>query len=243
MSWPRVAARTALLAGLVTRGAVGQGTASERDAVLRNPHHPHWSEPAPAVFRTRIETTQGIIVIEVIREWAPRGADRFYQLVRSGFFDDSRFFRVRPGFIAQFGIPGDLAIAAVWQHRAFPDDSARQSNRRGFLAYAMTGPDTRTTQLFINLTDNVQLDPQGFAPIGRVIEGMEVADRLYAGYDESAGGGMRLGRQGRMFAEGNTHLDRDFPKLDRLIRATVGPDRAEPGRRDPEAHTRSRRGR
>jgi cyclophilin family peptidyl-prolyl cis-trans isomerase len=162
-------------------------------------------------------------VIEATRAWAPRGVDRFYHLVRSGFFDDSRFYRVRAGFIAQFGIPGDPAVAGVWKDQTIPDDPALQSNRRGFVAYAMTGPNTRTTQLFISLADNTRLDAEGFAPIGRVVEGMDVVDQLYAGYDEAAGGGMRGGRQGRMFAEGNAHLDRDFPRLDRLIRATMEP--------------------
>jgi cyclophilin family peptidyl-prolyl cis-trans isomerase len=111
-------------------------------------------------------------VIEATRAWAPRGVDRFYHLVRSGFFDDSRFYRVRAGFIAQFGIPGDPAVAGVWKDQTIPDDPALQSNRRGFVAYAMTGPNTRTTQLFISLADNTRLDAEGFAPIGRVVEGM-----------------------------------------------------------------------
>lgn len=210
-----------LVACHVSRPASGQALGAERDTILRHPDHPFFAEPALAVFQARFETTQGVFIIEVTRAWAPRGADRFYHLVRAGFFDDSRFFRVRAGYIAQFGIPGDPSIAGLWRDRAMPDDSATQSNRRGFIAYAMTGPDTRTTQLFINLADNVQLDAQGFAPIGRVIEGMDAVDRLYAGYDESAGGGMRLGRQGRIFAEGNAHLDRDFPLLDRLLRAAI----------------------
>ena len=151
----------------------------------------------------RFETGKGAFVVEAHRDWAPRGADRFYNLVRAGFFDDSRFFRVRAGFIAQFGIPGDPAVAAVWQNRTIPDDPARQSNARGFVSYAMTGPGARTTQLFINLGDNSRLDKDGFAPVGRVVEGMEVVDRLYAGYGEEAGGGMRGGKQGKIFAGGD----------------------------------------
>jgi homoserine O-acetyltransferase len=126
-----------------------------------------------------------------------------------------------PGFIAQFGIPGDPAITQVWKDRRMPDDSARASNVRGMIAYAMTGPNTRTTQLFISLVDNSRIDAQGFAPIGRVVSGMEVVDQLYGGYGETAGGGMRAGRQERMMSEGNGHLDRDFPKLDRILRARV----------------------
>jgi cyclophilin family peptidyl-prolyl cis-trans isomerase len=197
-------------------------SAAARSA-LRNPESPFWKEPAPAAFRVRFETTQGSFVVQVTREWAPLGADRFYGLVRSGFFDDSRFFRVRPAYIAQFGLPGDPAIAAVWKDRAFPDDPPRTSNVRGTLGYAMTGPNTRTTQIYINLVDNKQLDPQGFAPFARVVEGMDVVDRLYSGYGETAGGGVRAGQQGRILAEGNAHLDRDFPKLDHLVRAVVVP--------------------
>jgi cyclophilin family peptidyl-prolyl cis-trans isomerase len=147
--------------------------------------------------------------------------DRFYNLVAAGFFDDSRFFRVRAGYIVQFGIPGDPAIAAVWRNVTIKDDSASQSNLRGTVAYAMTGPNTRTTQLYINLGDNSRLDSQGFAPIGRVISGMDVADRLYSGYGEDAGGGMRGGNQGKIFEGGNAYLDRVFPKLDKLLRARI----------------------
>lgn len=196
-------------------------SAAEARALLLQPEQRYWSEPAPARYDVTIETTQGAFVIAVERALAPRGADRFYRLVRAGYFDDSRFFRIVPGFIAQFGIPGDPAVAQVWKDRAMPDDSARTSNVRGTIAYAMTGPNTRTTQLFISLVDNRRLDAQGFAPLGRVVSGMDVVDRLYGGYGESAGGGMRAGKQDRMMTEGNRHLDQDFPKLDRLIRARV----------------------
>ena len=190
-------------------------------AILLNPRHKLWSERSPEVFHARLETSKGNLVIEVHRDWAPRGSDRFYNLVRAGFFDNSRFFRVRPGFIAQFGIPGDPLIASAWRTEAIPDDPVRQSNTRGSIAYAMTGPNTRTTQLYINLSENSRLDPDGFAPLGRVIDGMDVADRLYAGYGEEAGGGMRGGKQGRIFEGGNAYLDREFPNLDKLIRATI----------------------
>jgi len=195
--------------------------AADRRSALMDPDHPLWREAAPAVFRVEVETSQGRFLIEAHREWAPLGVDRFYHLVRTGFFDDSRFFRVREGFIAQFGIPGDPAVSAVWKDRAFPDDPVVQSNTRGFLAYAMTGPNTRTTQLYINYGDNSRLDAEGFAPIGRIVAGMDVVDRLHAGYDEAAGGGMRGGRQGQMLAEGNAHLDEHFPLLDKLIRARI----------------------
>lgn len=162
-------------------------------------------------------------MLEVNPAWAPRGADRFLELVRSRFFDDSRFFRVRANYIAQFGIAGDPAVTRAWKDRYFPDDSVRTSNVRGTVAFAMTGPNLRNTQIYINLVDNAQLDVQGFSPIGRVVEGMEVVDRLYSGYGENAGGGLRAGKQQRMLEEGNRHLDADFPKLDKLISARVVP--------------------
>ena len=192
-----------------------------RRATLLDPASSFWSQPAPPRFTVAIETTKGTFMLEIERALAPRGVDRFHALVRAGYFDESRFFRVVPGFIAQFGIAGDPAIAQVWKDRAFPDDSVRASNVRGTIAFAMTGPNTRTTQLFVSLVDNSRLDAQGFSPLGRVVEGMDVVDRIYGGYGENAGGGMRAGRQARMMAEGNVHLDRDYPMLDRLIRAYV----------------------
>ena len=191
---------------------------------------PDLPPPGPDRFQVDITTGRGSFVVEVRREWAPIGADRFYELVRGGYFDDSRFFRVRAGFIAQFGVPGagtggrqtaPTVWGGGWRYRAIPDDSVRTSNTRGTLAFAMTGPNTRTTQLYVNLKDNPQLDGQGFAPVGRIVSGMAVVDALYAGYDESAGGGMRAGRQDSLFAGGNRYLDANFPKLDRLIRARI----------------------
>lgn len=188
---------------------------------LLHPSHPFWKQIAPAVFSIRLETTVGAIIIEAHRDWAPLGVDRAYNLVRAGFFDDSRFFRVRSGNIAQFGIPGDPAVGAVWKTQTIPDDPVRQSNLRGSVAFAMTGPHQRTTQLYINLRDNVQLDAEGFAPIGRVVQGFDALDKLYSGYGENAGGGMRGGKQAKMFEGGNAYLDREFPKLDKVLRATI----------------------
>ena len=191
------------------------------NSVLDNPSDAFWSTPAAGVFQARFETSKGEFVIEGHRDWAPRGVDRFYNLVRAGFFDDSRFFRVRAGFIVQFGIAGHPRIAQLWRNQSIPDDPVRESNVRGTVAYAMTGPHARTTQLFINLADNAKLDAQGFAPIGRVISGMEIVEQLFSGYGESAGGGMRGGKQDKMFAEGDAGLDRDFPRLDKIIRAVI----------------------
>ena len=188
---------------------------------LNNPRHKLWSQHAPELYKVRVETGKGTFIIEVRRKWAPYGADRFYNLARTGFFDDSRFFRVRAGYIAQFGIPGIPAIAAVWKDQTIPDDPVRQSNLRGFIGFAMTGPNKRTTQVYINLMDNSRLDGEGFAPIGKVVEGMEIVDQLYAGYGEDAGGGIRAGKQGRIFESGNEYLDQNFPRLDKLIRARM----------------------
>ena len=210
------------------RGVGGGGAPPPSDAgraVLLQPTDRHWSQPAPQHFRVVVETTKGTFVLAIDRALAPRGVDRFHQLVTAGYFDDSRFFRVVPGFIAQFGIAGDPAIAQVWKDRAIVDDSVRTSNVRGTIAFAMTGPNTRTTQLFVSLVDNSRLDAQGFSPLGTVVEGMDVVDRLYGGYGENAGGGMRAGKQARMMAEGNAHLDRDYPMLDRIRRAYIVPAR------------------
>jgi homoserine O-acetyltransferase len=159
--------------------------------------------------------------MEVQRALAPLGADRFYNLIRAGYYNDSRFTRIVPGFIAQFGIARDSAINATWVARSFPDDSSTQSNVRGTFAFAMTGPNARTTQIYINLVDNTRLDSQGFSPMGRIVEGMSVVDSLYGGYGESSGGGMRAGKQGPLLSGGNAYIDREFPKLDRLVRIRV----------------------
>lgn len=195
--------------------------AGDPRAALRDPSSPLWRAAAPDTFVARFETTRGAFTIAVYRAWAPRGADRFYQLVRAGFFDDSRFYRVLEGYIVQFGIAGDPAIAQRWRGRRIDDDSVRHANVRGTVGFAMTGPDTRTTQVYINLRDNSRLDAQGFAPIGLVRDGMDVVDRLNAEYGEHAGGGVRAGHQDSLFASGNAYLDRAFPRLDHLVRATI----------------------
>ncbi|HEY8311478.1 MAG TPA: peptidylprolyl isomerase [Gemmatimonadaceae bacterium] len=180
-----------------------------------------YSARAPNHFLVRMETSQGPITLSVHRDWAPRGADRFYYLVQNGLLNGERFFRVRANFIAQFGLNGDPAVIAAWKTRAIPDDSVRTSNMRGTLAYAMTGPNTRTTQIYINLANNPQLDAQGFAPFAEITSGMDAADRLYSGYGESAGGGVRAAKQGLIEAGGNAYLTRAFPKLDYIVRAVV----------------------
>jgi len=180
------------------------------------------STPADRVERVAFETSKGTFVVEAHRAWAPHAFDRFHELVASRFFDDARFFRVRAGYIVQFGIPADPKVAAAWRHRTMPDDRVRQTNARGTMAFAsLPESNSRTTQPFINLADNVKLDAQGFAPFARVVSGMEVVDALYSGYGETSGGGMRAGHQDRLFEEGNAYLNREFPKLDFIVRARV----------------------
>jgi len=193
---------------------------SEPHALL-DPKDRFWRQSASEVFRVKVETTQGDFTIEAHRSWAPVGVDRFYNLVRAGFYDDSRFFRVVAGYIAQFGIAGDARVAAAWRNETIPDDRVRQSNTRGFIGYAMTGPNARTTQLYINLGDNSRLDAQGFAPIAKMVEGMGVVERLYSGYGENSGGGMRAGRQAKLFEGGNAWVDAEYPLLDRLRKASI----------------------
>jgi peptidyl-prolyl cis-trans isomerase A (cyclophilin A) len=179
------------------------------------------SASAPPQFRVRLESTKGPIVIEVHRDWAPHGADRFYELVTSGYYDDSRFFRVVNGQWAQFGINGDPRVATRWRTMTIPDDPNKASVVRGRVAFAFKDPNGRTTQVYISLRDNTAQDTQGFAPFGEVVEGMDVADALNSEYGENAGGGIRGGRQQPLFDGGNAYLDREYPRLDRLIRARI----------------------
>ena len=176
---------------------------------------------APDTFRARFDTSKGPFVIEVHRDWAPKGADRFYNLVKNGYYDDVRFFRVLAGFMAQFGINGDPKLNDIWHEANIEDDPVRQSNTRGMVSYAMRGPGSRTTQLFINFADrNSQLDRMGFAPFGKVVEGMEIVDKLYSGYGEGApqGGGPA---QDRTQEEGNQYLKKNFPELDYVKTARI----------------------
>jgi peptidyl-prolyl cis-trans isomerase A (cyclophilin A) len=178
------------------------------------------TQQAPAEYRARFETSAGDFVIEVHRDWSPNGADRFHNLVSSGYYDGVRFFRVISGFMAQFGIHGDPQVSAKWRGARIPDDPVKQSNTRGMVSFATAGPGTRTTQVFINFGDNSQLDRMGFSPFGQVVEGMDVVDRLHAGYGEGAPRG-RGPDQGRIQAEGNAYLQRDFGKLDYIKQATI----------------------
>jgi cyclophilin family peptidyl-prolyl cis-trans isomerase len=191
-------------------------------AVLLDPKHPEMHRPAPESFKVMLDTSKGEIAIEIRREWSPNGVDRFYNLVRQGYYDGARFFRIRAGQWAQFGIAGDPRIASTWRSETIPDDPRRFSNVRGTIAYAFRDPNGRTTQVFINLRDNSAThDAQPFVPFGRVLQGMEVADALYPEYGEKAGGGIRAGHQDKLFDEGNAYLEREFPRLDYIKQARL----------------------
>ncbi len=199
--------------------AMGQAATN---AALKNPAG--LKEMAPATFKADFDTSAGMFIVEVHRDWAPNGADRFYNLVKNGYFDNCRFFRVISGFMVQFGINGDPALNAVWRNSRIPRDPVKQSNGRGYVTFAMQGgpqgPDTRTTQVFINFGDNAQLDQSGFAPFGRVTKGMDIVEKLYSGYGEGAPNG-RGPDQERVQNEGNGYLTKDFAKLDYVKKATI----------------------
>ena len=210
-------------AAMVLVAACDRSTPAPADTATPAPTPPPPAAPAPvaaapATFKVRLETSRGPIVIEANREWSPNGVDRFYQLVEAGYYGDVRFFRVVPGFVVQFGMHGDPATNAKWVEQKVNDDPVKQSNTRGMVTFAMIQgtPNSRTTQLFINLQDNSMLDQGGFAPIGRVVEGMSVVDALYAGYGDTP-----TSQQGQIAAEGNAFLNRLYPKLDFIRTAKV----------------------
>jgi len=193
-----------------------------KKALLFTPDSPLMTRQAPASFRVKIETSKGDMLLELNRDWAPIGVDRFFNLVRNGYYDGNRFFRVVADRWAQTGIHGDPAVSALWRTRTIADDPRRESNVRGTVAFAFAVANGRTTQIFINTRDNAAShDKEPFVPIGKVIEGMDVADALFAEYGETSGSGIRAGKQGPLFAEGNAWLNRNFPRLDWIQRATV----------------------
>jgi peptidyl-prolyl cis-trans isomerase A (cyclophilin A) len=176
---------------------------------------------APAVFKAKFVTTKGDFTVEVHRDWAPLGADRFYNLVKTGFFTDIAFFRVVKGFMVQFGIHGDPKVSAEWKHASIQDDPVgKASNTKGMVTFAMAGPNTRTTQIFINYADNARLDGMGFPPFGKVVDGMKTVDAIEGMYGEGAPQG-RGPSQGRIQSEGNTYLKASFPQLDYIKSASI----------------------
>lgn len=178
------------------------------------------NEKAPDTYKVRLDTSAGPVVIQVTRDWAPLGADRFYNLVKNGFYDGARFFRVLSGFMAQVGMNGEPSIQKVWSRANFNDDPVKQSNKRGFVTFAKTGlPNSRSTQFFINFGDNSFLDKQGFAPFGQVTEGMAAVDKLHTyGKDN-------VPDQGRIINEGNAYLQKEYPRLDYIKKATIEPEK------------------
>ena len=219
------------LAVLIAAGCTARHSSSmsatapslDRRALLLDPANAEWTRPAPPVSHLRFETSKGVFVLRLVREWGSIGTDRLYNLARLGYYDDTRFHRVNKNYIAQFGLHGDSAVNAAWSTRQIADDPPRSRNARGTYAFAMIGgmPNTRNTQIYINLADNARNDVEPFTVLGTVVEGMAVVDSLYSGYGENSGSGMRQGRQPPLANGGNAYVDREYPLLDRIIRVTV----------------------
>jgi peptidyl-prolyl cis-trans isomerase A (cyclophilin A) len=208
-----------VIAAIVLGIGVAGASAQARGGNLKTPAT--LMEKAPDIYKAKFETSKGDFVVEVTRAWAPNGADRFYNLVKAGYYDDVRFFRVLSGFMAQFGINGDPALNKVWQPARINDDPVKQGNKPGYVTFAKAPlPNSRTTQVFINYRDNSRLDADGFAAFGKVTTGMDVVDSLFAGYGEGAPNGNGPD-QSRLQGEGNAYLVKDFPKLDFVKKATI----------------------
>lgn len=208
-----------VVGSLVAAAVSGGGATQTEGPPLANAAHYH--ERAPQLYTARFETSKGPLAIEVHRDWAPLGADRFYNLTKNGYYNDCRFFRVIDSVLAQSGIHGNPVVQLAWNHARIPDDPVKASNKRGYVTLAQAGPDSRTTQFFVNLADNsATFDRRGFAPIGVIVSGMESAERLYSGYGDGAPRGVGPA-QSRIAAEGNAYLAADFPKLDYIKKVTV----------------------
>ncbi len=211
------ASKSATSKSATSKGTTKTGTPAARPSLL-NPASLH--ARAPEVFKAQFMTTKGDFVVEVHRDWAPLGADRFYNLVKNGFFTNTAFFRVVPGFMVQFGLAANPAVNKAWETANIKDDPVKQSNKRGMLTFAKTSlPNSRSTQLYINFGDNAGLDPQGFAPIGTVLEGMDVVDKIYSGYGERP-------EQDKIIDQGDGYIAKNFPMIDKIKLAKILP--AEP---------------
>jgi peptidyl-prolyl cis-trans isomerase A (cyclophilin A) len=215
-STPQKTAPAKTGASSIAKSGASSATKSYDRALL---HPALLKDKAPETYQVKFETSKGDFVVSVTRAWAPLGADRFYTLAKHHFFDNGSFFRVLTGFVAQFGISAYHPVSAVWEKATIKDDPVTQSNKKYFLTFATAGPNTRTTQLFINLADNPRLDGMGFAAFGQVTDGMNVIDTLYAGYGEGAPGGSGP-NQDQIQKEGKAYLDKNFPKLD-FIKTTA----------------------
>jgi len=217
--------------GLFAAVAIAKADDTNAPAAPPAPVTPSFADPskltatAPESFQVQFDTTKGKFTVEVTRSLSPVGADRFYNLVKSGFFKDIAFFRVIPGFMCQFGIHGDPAVSAKWRDANIADDPVKGSNTRGTITYADAGPNTRSTQFFINFGDNVRLDSMGFSPFGKVIAGMDVVDKINSEYGEGAPQGMGPD-QGRIQMQGNAYLKKDFPNLDYIKSVSIVPAQA-----------------
>jgi len=208
-----------LVAGALAAATLGACHRNNEGALLA-PKTAELAKQAPDSFRVEFTTSKGKFVVKAYRAWAPNGVDRFYYLAKNHFYDGARFFRAMPGFVVQFGLSGDPRVNDVWEDMRIADDPVKQTNQKGYLTYAMAGPNTRTTQLFLNLGDNRRLDALGFAPIGRVIEGMEVVETLYTGYGDGPPRG-RGPEQDKIRKLGDAYLKTEFPLLDRVIKTRV----------------------
>ncbi len=213
------------------KAAASKTAAAAPRPSLTNPASLH--AKAPAVFKAKFTTTTGDFVVEVHRDWAPLGADRFYNLVKYGYFTNASFFRVVPGFVVQFGLNANPALNKVWHEATIPDDPVKQSNKRGYLVFATAGPNTRTTQLFINYGDNARLDGMGFAPFGTVTEGMEIVDKIFPAYGEKP-------RQDLIMDQGDAYLKANFPDMDKIKLARIVPPAPAAGTAKPAAKTASK---
>lgn len=207
----RIAATFALVIATLAVPVLATGATSTDPALL---HPGSLSAKAPAVYAVTFKTSEGTFVVRVTRAWAPLAADRFYNLVKHGFFTDASFFRVVPGFVVQFGLSAKPSVNKAWADASIKDDPVKQSNLKGYLSFASAGPNTRTTQVFINLVDNQRLDGMGFSPFGKVTSGMDVVAKMYGGYGENPD-------QGAITTQGKAYIDKNYPALDRIISAKI----------------------
>jgi peptidyl-prolyl cis-trans isomerase A (cyclophilin A) len=216
----RTIAPAAALTACLVAGCGGGGGGATTQAAAKPPErllHPgQLKQKAPNVYTVTFHTTKGMFVVAVHRDWAPRGADRLYNLARAGFFDGAKFFRVVPHFVVQFGINGNPAVSSAWRNATIPDDPVKAHNTRGTVSFASAGPNTRTTQLFVNVGDNRRLDTLGFAPVGSVTSGMDVVDKLYSGYGDEP-----TAKQPEIQLLGNAWLEKHYPKLDSIESTSV----------------------
>lgn len=209
---------TAILTGMACLWLLGCSSGKPTPAAA--PKKASAPETAPESFRVNFETSKGAFVVEVTRAWAPRGADHFYELVKTGYYDGNHFYRVLPTYVVQFGVNGDPQTTRLWSSMSIPDDPVKESNRKWSITYARSGPQTRTTQVFINMRDNKALDAQGFAPFGRVVSGMDVIGHLYSGYGEMAPRGQGPDPT-QIELQGNSYVENHFPRLDYIKRTTI----------------------